>query len=86
MSGSVPGVLFATTLHPVADEQANINIPGGEAKKEKEDTLLSDREHICPQAVELCGRRDGSRSEHRELRPLVLGQRLGERTKLPTVN
>jgi hypothetical protein len=85
MSGSVPGVLFATTLHSVADEQANINTRGGEAKKKKEDTRLSDREHICPQAIELCGRRDGSRGEHRELRPLVLGQRLGERTKLPTI-
>jgi len=82
MSGSVPGVLSATTLHSVAEHQH----PGGEAKKEKEDTLLNDREHICPQAIELCGRRDGSRSEHRELRPLVLGQRLGERTKLPTIN
>jgi len=86
MSGSIPGVLFATTLHSVADEQASINTHGDEATKEKEDILLSDGDHICPQAIELCGRRDGSRSEHRELRPLVLGQRLGERTKLPTIN
>jgi hypothetical protein len=86
MSGSIPGVLFATTLRSVADEEASINTRGGEDKNEKDDTLLNDREHICPQAIELCGRRDGSRSEHRELRPLVLGQRLGERAKLPTVN
>lgn len=86
MSGSVPGVLFATTLHTVTDERASINIRGGKAKKEKYDTLLSDREHISPKAIELCGRRDGSGSEHRELRPLVLGQRLGERTKFPTIN
>ena len=83
MSGSIPVVLLATTLHSAADEHANINTRGGEAKKEKEDTLLCDREHICPLAVEL---RDGSRCEHREPRPLVLGQRLGERTKFPTVN
>ena len=86
MSGSIPVVLFSTTLHSTADEQANINTRGGEAKKEKEYTLLCDREHICPQAVELSWRRDGSRCEHREPRPLVLGQRLGERTKFPTVN
>ena len=86
MSGSIPGVLFATTLHSVAEEQASVNTHGGEAKKEEENTLLSDREHIRPEAVELCGRRDGSRSEHCQLRPFVLGQRLGERTKLPTIN
>jgi hypothetical protein len=86
MSGCIPGVLFVTTLHSAAEERANINTCGGEAKEEKEDTLLSDREHIRPQAVKLCGRRDGSRSEHCELRPFVLGQCLGERTKLPTIN
>jgi hypothetical protein len=53
MSGSVPRVLFATTLYSVVDEQTSINTRGGEAKKEKEDTLLSDREHISPQAIEL---------------------------------
>jgi len=70
----------------IQSQQAGINTRGGEAKMEKENTRLSERVHICPQAVELCGRRDGSRGEDRELRPLVLGQRLGERTKLPTIN
>lgn len=69
-----------------AKEQANINTCGMEAKKEEEYILLSDKEHIFPQAIELCWRRDGSISEYGELRPLVLGQRLGERAKLPTIN
>lgn len=68
------------------ESKHHINTRGWEGKNEKGDILLSDREHISPEAIELCGRRDGSRGEYRELGPLVLGQRLGERTKLPTIN
>ena len=59
---------------------------GGSLKERKTGAPLGNREHVTRLAVlEVCRRWDGPRSEHTEVVPLELGQRLCERADFPAI-
>ena len=85
MSGSVPGVLFATTLKETTARWHQHNALSRPQKMQC--SRLSDRQNIfCLAGCELCRWRNRVTRKYSELLPLELCQRFGQRTDLPTVH